>query len=178
MIYHNYLYTSLKEEIWRHFNHHWYSPQRKAASNICQRQQSSDISTYTSEDIFSKDQSVLYIDRCCSYSLWSTDPWFCVFCASMIQSCIMQVVMRRPCHCRTLRILYSPPNVLGCQKPQWLEIQQITVNITHTDRQTDRHTHTHTHTHTHAQIDTRTHRQTDIHTHTHTHRPTYTHTHI
>ncbi len=121
-----------RRKMERNFNHHWYSPERKAASNICQRQQSSDISTYTSEDIFSKDQSVLYIDRCCSYSLWSTDPWFCVFCASMIQSCIMQVVMRRPCHCRTLRILYSPPNVPGCQKPQWLEIQQITVNITHT----------------------------------------------
>ncbi len=160
MIYHNYLYTSLKEEIWRHFNHHWYSPQRKAASNICQRQQSSDISTYTSEDIFSKDQSVLYIDRCCSYSLWSTDPWFCVFCASMIQSCIMQVVMRRPCHCRTLRILYSPPNVPGCQKPQWLEIQQITVNISHTHTHTDRHV---------------TDRQTDMRAHTHTHRQTRTH---
>ncbi len=162
----------------RNFNHHWYSLQRKAASNICQRQQSSDISTYTSEDIFSKDQSVLYIDRCCSYSLWSTDPWFCVFCASMIQSCIMQVVMRRPCHCRTLRILYSPPNVPGCQKPQWLEIQQITVNITHTHTHTraqiDMRTDTHTHTNTHAQIDTRTdrhaHTQTDTHTHTRTHR--------
>lgn len=105
-------------------------PQRKAAPNICQRHQH----IY----IFSEDKSVLYIDRRCSYcSLWSTDPSF--FCVSIIQCHITLVIMRRPCHCRTLRILYSPPNVPDHQKPPWLEIQQIIVNNKHTKTHTDPH---------------------------------------